>query len=101
MSIDYYVAFFKQPTNSVEFAFGKQSCNEVLELLEELKMRRKLDKEQRKVGNIEGYNKGYNKVIDDFAKACKDNILCQTFGLKVRNIDEIAEQLKAGGENES
>ena len=37
-----------------------------------------------------------NKAIDDFAESCKQDIMCQTFGLKPRNIDEIAEQLKAG-----
>ena len=40
----------------------------------------------------------YCKAIDDFAEACKQDIMCQTFGLKPRNIDEIAEQLKAGDE---
>ena len=38
----------------------------------------------------------YCKAVDDFAEACKQDIMCQTFGLKPRNIDEIAEQLKAG-----
>ena len=37
-----------------------------------------------------------NKSIDDFSESCKQNIMCQTFGLKPRNIDELAEQLKAG-----
>ena len=38
----------------------------------------------------------YCKAVDDFAEACKQDIICQTFGLKPRNIDELAEQLKAG-----
>ena len=38
----------------------------------------------------------YCKAIDDFAEACKQDIMCQTFGLKPRNIDEIAKQLRAG-----
>ena len=46
------------------------------------------------------YHAGYNKAIDDFANACKSNTLCQTFGLRQCDIDKIAEQLKAGGENE-
>lgn len=40
-----------------------------------------------------------NKAIDDFVNACKDNILCQTFGLHQNGIEKIAEQLKAGGEH--
>lgn len=38
-----------------------------------------------------------NKAIDDFAETCKQDVMCQTFGLHPRNIDEIAEQLKGGG----
>ena len=42
----------------------------------------------------------YDKAIDDFVNACKDNILCQTLGLRQFDIEKIAEQLKAGVENE-
>ena len=42
---------------------------------------------------------GYNKALDDFVNACKEDILCQTFGLHINGIERIAEQLKAGGEN--
>ena len=38
----------------------------------------------------------YNKAIDDFVNACKSNTLCQTFGLRQCDIEEIAEQLKEG-----
>ena len=37
------------------------------------------------------------KAIDDFVNACKEDILCQTFGLHINGIERIAEQLKAGG----
>lgn len=37
-----------------------------------------------------------NKAIDDFANACKSNTLCQTFGLRQCDIEELAEQLKKG-----
>lgn len=40
-----------------------------------------------------------DKAIDDFVNACKEDILCQTFGLHQNGIERIAEQLKAGGEN--
>ena len=42
----------------------------------------------------------YSKAIDDFVNACKEDILCQTFGLNVNGIKRIAEQLKSGGDNE-
>lgn len=41
----------------------------------------------------------YNKAIDDFVNACKEDILCQTFGLHANGIERIAEQLKAGDNN--
>ena len=69
----------------------------IVELLEDLKKRRNAD---------EGYladiyqDIGYKKGIDDFVNACKEDILCQTFGLHIKGIERIAEQLKAGGENE-
>ena len=37
-----------------------------------------------------------NKIIDEFAKRCKADIICQTFGLHPINIDKIAEQMKGG-----
>ena len=40
------------------------------------------------------------KAIDDFVNACKSNTLCQTFGLRQCDIEEIAEKLKDGVENE-
>ena len=42
----------------------------------------------------------YNNAIDDFVNACKEDILCQSFGLHANGIERIAEQLKAGGMNE-
>ena len=43
-----------------------------------------------------GYDAGYNRDIDDFVNACKEDILCQSFGLHANGIERIAEQLKAG-----
>ena len=53
--------------------------------------------------NIEDVNMfqlGYNKALDDFVNVCKEDILCQTFGLNANGIERIAEQLKEGGKNE-
>ena len=35
-----------------------------------------------------------DKAIDDFVNACKNDILCQTFGLRQCDIEKIAERLK-------
>lgn len=35
-----------------------------------------------------------DKAFDDFVNACKDNILCQTLGLRQFDIEKIAERLK-------
>ena len=43
------------------------------------------------------FNSGYNKALDDFVNACKEDISCQTFGLHINGIERIAEQLKVGG----
>lgn len=47
-----------------------------------------------------GFENGYNKALDDFVNACKEDILCQTFGLHKNAIERISEQLREGGENE-
>ena len=56
--------------------------------------------ENLKIEDVNMFQLGYNKAIDDFVNACKSNTLCQTFGLRQCDIEEIAEQLKAGGLNE-
>ena len=56
--------------------------------------------ENLKIEDVDMFQLGYNKALYDFVNACKEDILCQTFGLRQCNIDKIAEQLKAGGENE-
>lgn len=69
------------------------------EWLEELKFRRVLQLQCEKeyfAGYEKVKNEGYNKAIDDFVNACKEDILCQTFGLHQNGIERIAEQLKAG-----
>ena len=42
----------------------------------------------------------YKNAVDDFVNACKEDILCQTFGLHEKGIERIAEQLKGGVEND-
>ena len=81
---------------------------QIAEWLEELKMLRELKTEHRKIGNIEGLNKGYNKAIDDFVKEiCKmivqseNNGNYRFYAVEIKQaIAEIAEQLKVGITND-
>lgn len=72
-----------------------------IEALEELKEARKGFNENRKAGYKHGYSDGYNKAIDEFAEVLKSYTYGRTNGIYVEirlsRIDEIAEQLKAGG----
>ena len=90
---------------------------QIAEWSEELKMLRELKAAHRKIGNIEGFNKGYDKAIDEFAEKLKakcDGIIKDKWNSNVApvswaeayadfkdDIDEISEQLKAGGENDN
>lgn len=47
------------------------------------------------VKNIESfYQLGYNKAIDDFAETLNQDVMAKTFGLRICDVDRIAEQLK-------
>ena len=73
---------------------------QIAEWLEELKIY-----QQHEIICNKGYNAGYNKAIDDFVK------LVRKHDWNIRNINEnsfiygaidtLAEQLKAGGENDN
>ena len=57
-----------------------------------------MDSIKDKIEELSKYaERQYNKAIDDFVNACKEDILCQTFGLHINGIEKLAEQLKAGG----
>ena len=69
-----------------------QESKQLAEWLEELK---EIKSNGRYVqGNKAGQKIGYRNAIDDFVNACKSNTLCQTFGLRQCDIDELAEHLK-------
>ena len=52
--------------------------------------------ENRQAGYSHGYAVGYREAIDDFKKEIKDLIIDLSV-IKFKDIDEIAEHLKAGG----
>ena len=55
--------------------------------------------ENLKIEDVNMFQLGYSKAIDDFAESVK-NLIADSSVIKFKDIDEIAEQLKVGGENE-
>ena len=109
MTIDEAIAKYKEITNTdancpahCNISCDKcvQESRQLVEWLEELKVY-----QQHKIICNKGYNAGYNKAIDDFVK------LVHKHDWNIRNINEnsfiygaidtLAEQLKAGGENDN
>ena len=109
MTIDEAIAKYKEITNTdancpahCNISCDKcvQESEQLAEWLEELKIY-----QQHEIICNKGYNAGYNKAIDDFVK------LVHKHDWNIRNINEnsfiygaidtLAEQLKAGGENDN
>ena len=109
MTIDEAIAKYKEITNTdancpahCNISCDKcvQESEQLAEWLEELKVY-----QQHEIICNKGYNEGYNKAIDDFVK------LVHKHDWNIRNINEnsfiygaidtLAEQLKAGGENDN
>ena len=43
---------------------------------------------------------GYEQGVDDFCEKLKQDVMATTFGLRICDVNRIAEQLKAGEQNE-
>lgn len=104
MTIDEAISKYKEITNTDAVCPGHcnipcekcvQESEQLVEWLEELKVY-----QQHKIICNRGYNAGYNKAIDD----CKDLTFREVVYSDSLNdrteFRELAEQLKAGGENE-
>ena len=97
-------------------AKSAEEYEQLAEWLEELKSSRQELNELRKYSYVQGLSDGYINAIDDFAEKMNvkcDGIIKEKWNSNVSpiswaeayadfkdDIDEIAEQLKAGGENE-
>lgn len=105
--------YIPKSVDKYDMVYDCQQCAEeheqLADWLEELKMRRELDKEQRKIGNIEGFNKGYNKAIDDFNERLEaERTQCYNFDDEEHlepircvwwdDVEEITKQMKGGQE---
>ena len=106
MTIDEAIAKYKEITNTDANCpiHCMRSCDkcvqesgQLVEWLEELKVLRHGANELRNAGYEHGHSVGYNKAIDDFAEKMKYEYGSDEIH---ETIDEIAEQLKAGGNNE-
>lgn len=52
--------------------------------------------ENLKIEDVNMFKLGYNNAIDDFVESVK-NLIADSSVIRFKDIDEIAEQLKAGG----
>ena len=94
MTIDEAIAFCYEKSNNIKLKAEQEVFIQLAEQLEELKELKEYFN-SAEIGKYR-FQKGYNKAIDDFVNACKEDILCQTFGLHIKGIERIIEQLKAG-----
>ena len=122
LSIDEAIAKYKEITNTDAIcpAHCNISCDkcvqeseQLVEWLEELKNYRdknkmvvrvdveNMDSIKDKIDELSKYAESqYNKAIDDFVKEVK-NLIVDLNVIRFKDIDEIAEQLKEGGENDN
>ena len=78
-----------------------KECKQVAEWLEELKRRREYDGEIIGSGTLNNeYNQGYNKALDDIVTIIKERV-GMDWEWDYYFIEQIAEQLKVGGENDN
>ena len=60
-----------------------------------------MDSIKDKIDELSKYAESqYNKAIDDFCEKLKQDVMATTFGLRICDVNRIAEQLKAGEQNE-
>ncbi len=112
MTIDDAIAKYKEITNTDANCpiHCMRSCDkcvqesgQIAEWLEELKRRREYDGEIIGSGSLNNaYNQGYNKAIDDFVNFASTLPTVEEKDGTIRPmwLKEMAEQLKAGGEND-
>ena len=101
MTIEEAILKYKEITNTnanCNISCDKcvQESEQLTEWLEELKSYQQQHIALCEKHDINRVEDLYVKAIDDFANACKEDILCQTFGLNINRIRYIAEKLKRG-----
>ena len=105
LSIDEAIAFCYEKSNNIKLKAEPEVFIQLAEWLEELKKRRSED--YGYMADIH-QNIGYRKAIDDFAERLKEMAnnsstkyirLSEKETITTYGVEQIAEQLKAGGEN--
>lgn len=104
MTIDEAIAFCIEKSNNIKLKAEPEVFIQIAEWLEELKAYREIGTVEECKNSVLDIERAYNKAIDDFVK------LVHKHDWNIRNINEnsfiygaidtLAEQLKAGGENE-
>ena len=106
MTIDEAIEKYKEITNPDTICLAHcdmfcdkcvQESEQLVEWLEELKVY-----QQHEIVCNKGYNAGYNKAIDDFVKFANDMPTVEEEDGEIRPmwLEEMAEKLKVGGEND-
>ena len=106
MTIDEAIEKYKEITNTgticpahcnISCDKCEQESEQIVEWLEELKVY-----QQHKIICNKGYNAGYNKAIDDFVRFANTMPTIESEDGEIRPmwLEEMAEQLKAGGKND-
>ena len=110
LTIDEAIAFCYEKSNNIKLKAEPEVFIQLAEQLEELKELKEYFN-SAEIGKYR-FQKGYNKAIDDFVKELQKKIEkdlanpdlaleCKKCGIwKNYDIEEIAEQLKAGGKDE-
>lgn len=105
MTTDELIQFCKQKIANVKPKAEEQVFVEIKQALKELKAIKsdKFSEYLLNMGYTKGITDGYNKAIDDFAEVIKANygFLGYIEEITFEEIDNIAEQLKDGGNDES
>lgn len=97
MTIDAAIKKYRKLSNSDRTCYPEEAA-QIAEWLEELKAYKSDDFTKNLQKLV--YMQGYQKAIDDFTEKLKQDVMAITFGLRICDIDRLAEQLKEGGVND-
>lgn len=101
LTIDELIAFCNEKANNIKLKAEPEVFIQLAELLEELKIIKSdggFTDDLLNMGFTKGFTKGYNKAIDDFVEKMKYEYGSDEIH---KTIDEMAEELKAGGNNDN
>ena len=108
MTLDEAIEFCKEKSRNSKLRTEPKTFEQIAEWLEELKQYRAIGTVEECKNSVLKILEAYNKAIDDFVKEiCKmivqseNNGNYRFYAVEIKQaIADIAEQLKAGGENE-